>query len=81
MELGLVLTRFAHVAQQAVAADGSLTVDGNTVVVIPEAPDRWIREIYRVESHDRFTYSMDLSNDGGRSWNVGQIEMMLGRKE
>jgi hypothetical protein len=36
---------------------------------------------YRVESQDHFTYNMDLSTDGGRSWNVGQIEMSFYRKE
>jgi hypothetical protein len=67
--------------KQVSAASGSVTVEGNTVAVISEAPDTWIRETYRVESRDQFTYSMDLSNDGGRSWNVGQIEMNLRRTE
>jgi hypothetical protein len=67
--------------RQVNATSGSVTVDGKNVVVVSEAPDTWSREIYRVESHDRFTYSIDLSNDGGRSWNVGQIEMSFSRKE
>lgn len=67
--------------KQVSATSGSVAVDGKTVVVSSKAPDTWSRETYRVESQDHFTYSIDLSNDGGRSWNVGQIEMSLSRKE
>jgi Protein of unknown function (DUF1579) len=67
--------------RQVSATSGSVRADGKTVVVISEAPDTWSRETYRVESHDRFTYSIDLSTDSGRSWNVGQIEMEFSRKE
>ena len=67
--------------KQVSATSGSVTVDGKTVVVISEAPDTWSRETYRVESHDHFTYNIDLSNDGGSSWNVGQIEMNFSRKQ
>jgi len=67
--------------KQVSATSGSVKADDKTVVVISEAPDTWSRETYRVESHDRFTYGIDLSNDGARSWNVGQIEMTLSRKE
>jgi Protein of unknown function (DUF1579) len=67
--------------RQVNATSGSVSVDGKTVVVISEASDTWSREIYRVESHDRFTYAIDLSHDGGRTWNVAQIEMHFSRKE
>ena len=67
--------------RQVNATSGSVTVDGKNVVVVSEAPDTWSRETYRVESHDHWTYSIDLSSDGGRSWNVGQIEMNFSRKE
>jgi hypothetical protein len=67
--------------KQANATSGSVTVDGKTVVVISEAPDTWIRETYCVESHDHFTYGMDLSNDGGCSWSTRQIEISFSRKE
>jgi hypothetical protein len=60
---------------------GSVTVAGNAVVVIGEDADRWGRETYRVDSHDHWSYSLDLSDDGGRTWNVGQIEMSFSRKE
>ena len=67
--------------RQVNAASGSVSVHDNAVVVVSEARDTWSRETYRVESHDRFTYSIDLSNDGGHTWNVAQIEMTLSRKE
>jgi hypothetical protein len=67
--------------RQVNATSGSVTVDGKNVVVVSEAPDTWSRETYRAESHDHWTYSIDLSSDGGRSWNVGQIEMSFTRKE
>lgn len=67
--------------RQVNATSGSVTVDGNTVVVLAEAADTWGRETYRVDSHDRFTYTLDLSDDGGRTWNVGQIEMSFSRTE
>lgn len=67
--------------RQVNATSGSVTVEGNTVVVIGEAPDMWGREVYRLDSHDRWTYRLDLSSDGGRTWNEGQVEMSFSRKE
>lgn len=67
--------------RQVNATSGSVRVDGQTVVVISEAPDMWSRETYQVSSHDSFTYSIDLSSDSGRSWIVGQIKMNFTRKE
>jgi len=67
--------------RQVNADSGSVTVDGNTVVVVSEAPDTWIRENYRVESPDRWTYSIELSNDGGRSWNAQPFTMTFSRTE
>jgi hypothetical protein len=67
--------------RQVNATSGSVTVAGKTVVVISPAAQMWSRETYRVPSHDHFTYSIDLSSDGGRSWTLGQIEMSFTRKE
>jgi hypothetical protein len=67
--------------RQVNATSGSVKVAGNTVVVISESAQMWSRESYRVESHDHFTYDIDLSSDGGRSWAPGQIEMSFTRKE
>ena len=67
--------------RQVNATSGSVTVDGKTVVVLGKDADVWGRETYRADSHDHWTYGLDLSNDGGRTWNVGQIEMSFSRKE
>ena len=67
--------------KQVSPTSGSVMVDGKTVVVLSEGGDTWGRETYRVESHDRFTYSIELSNDGGRTWTEPQIEMSFSRKE
>jgi hypothetical protein len=67
--------------RQVSATYGSVSVEGKAIVVISESPDAWSRETYRVESHDRFTYSIDLSHDRGHTWNMGQIEMTFSRQE
>jgi hypothetical protein len=71
----------SFIRRQVNATSGSVTVDGKTVVVLGKDADMWGRETYRVDSHDHWTYSLDLSNDGGRTWNVGQIEMSFSRKK
>lgn len=67
--------------RQVNATSGSVTVEGNTVVVLGKDAEMWGRETYRVDSHDHWTYSLDLSSDGGRTWSVGQVEMSFSRKE
>jgi len=67
--------------KQVNARSGSVTVDGKDVVVLAEGPEGWGRETYHVESNERFTYSLDLSTDAGRTWNVAQVEMSFTRKE
>jgi Protein of unknown function (DUF1579) len=60
---------------------GSVSVDDRTVVVTSKGSDAWSREVYKVESHDRFSYRIDLSTDGGHTWKVGQIEMQFSRAQ
>jgi hypothetical protein len=67
--------------RQVNASSGSVKVDGQAVVVTSQSPDMWSRETYRVPSRDRFTYTIDLSSDGGRSWALGQIEILFARKK
>lgn len=67
--------------RQVNPGSGSVQVRGRDVVVISQSEDAWIRETYHVASADRFTYSMDLSQDRGQSWTLGQVEMSLSRKE
>lgn len=60
---------------------GSVKVDGQVVAVTSESPEVWTRETYRPVPPNRFTYSLDVSSDGGRNWVVGQIEIEFVRKE
>jgi len=67
--------------RQVNATSGSVEVRDRTVTVISQSQDAWSRETYRVDSQDRFTYSIDASQDGGRSWSVSQMEIDFARKE
>lgn len=58
---------------------GAVSQAGDTVVVVSEDGDTRIREHYRVESPNRFTYSTDMSQDGGKTWDAPMLEMTLTR--
>jgi len=58
---------------------GSVAVSGRTVTVTSEIPGGVIREHYVVPDADNWVYRMDLSNDGGRSWNEGPVEFTFRR--
>ena len=60
---------------------GSVNLDTGTVVVISEDAQTRIREKYRVADQGHFTYSTDMSRDGGRSWDPVSIEMTMARVE
>jgi hypothetical protein len=60
---------------------GSVSVDTHTIVVISEDAQTRIRENYRVADQNHFTYSTDMSHDGGRSWDPVSIEMTMERVE
>jgi hypothetical protein len=66
--------------KQVNGGSGSVEVDGRNVTVISKSPGTSVREHYLVADHD-FVYRMDLSTDGGRSWNEGQVEMTFRRLE
>ena len=67
--------------KQVNATAGSVEVSGRNVTVASESPGVTIREHYLVPDDKSFTYRLDVSNDGGRTWNSGQIEMELRRSE
>ena len=67
--------------KQVNEGSGSVKVDGRNVTVSSESPGTSIREHYLVADHDTFVYRLDVSTDGGRSWNEGQIEMTFRRSE
>ena len=66
--------------KQVNGQSGSVEVDGRDVRVVTEGSTR-SREHYIVVDQDNWVYRMDLSTDGGRSWNEGQVEMTFRRSE
>jgi hypothetical protein len=60
---------------------GAVTVNGRSVTVASESPGMKIREHYLVPANDRFTYRLDVSTDGGKTWSEGQIEMNFRKVE
>jgi hypothetical protein len=67
--------------KQVNAGTGSVTVNGRNVTVGSESPGMSVREHYLVTDQDHFVFRLDVSTDGGRSWNEGQIEMTFRRSE
>jgi hypothetical protein len=65
--------------RQVNADSGSVNVSGRTVTVSSESPEVTIREHYHVADRDTFVYRLDVSSDGGKTWNKGQIEITLRR--
>jgi hypothetical protein len=67
--------------KQVNPGSGSVKVNGRNVTVISGSPGPSVREHYLVADRDHFVYRLDVSTDGGRSWNEGQIEMSFRRSE
>jgi hypothetical protein len=67
--------------RQVSAAAGCVDVSGRNVMVASGSPGTMIREHYLVPDNNNFTYRLDVSNDDGKSWNEGQIEMSFRRLE
>lgn len=59
---------------------GSVEVDGADVRVLGVGP-MMSREHYHVVDRDHWSYRMDLSTDGGGTWNEAQVEMSFHRSE
>lgn len=83
---GSWLVEFLNVARsfirrQVNARSGAVEKDGSTVVVISVSDESVCREYYRVIDADNFVYTLDLSNDGGETWNKGPIEFTMKRIE
>jgi hypothetical protein len=66
--------------KQVNSAAGSVRVEGRDVTVASQSPGVSIQEHYLVPDDDHFTYRLDVSNDGGNSWVLGQIEMTFQRQ-
>jgi hypothetical protein len=71
----------SFIRRQVNARSGAVEKEGSTVVVISVSDESISREYYRVIDDDRFVYTIDLSNDGGETWNRGSIEFTMNRVE
>lgn len=60
---------------------GSVRAHDGTIIVVSEDGQMKIRERYRVDDRNHFTYSTDLSRDEGRSWDAPLFEMTMERVE
>jgi hypothetical protein len=71
----------SFIRRQVNARSGAVEEDGSTVVVTSVSDESISRELYRVIDDDSFVYTIDLSNDAGRTWNRGSIEFTMHRVE
>ncbi len=60
---------------------GSVSVNGRNVAVLSESPGVLVREHYQVEDEQAFVYRLDVSSDGGKNWQDGQVEMTFRRSQ
>jgi hypothetical protein len=60
---------------------GSVSQDAGTIVVTSEDGQTRIRENYRVADQTHFSYSTDMSRDGGHTWDPTLIELTLKKLE
>jgi len=70
----------SFVRRQVNPRTGSVQIDGASVVVSAEDDTAMAREYYRVSGNDSFAYRIDLSRDGGKSWD-SPYEMTMTRVE
>jgi hypothetical protein len=69
----------SFIRRQVNPQSGSVSQDAGTIVVISDSGATKIRERYRLTDQNHFTYSTDLSRDGGRSWDAVSVEMAMTR--
>jgi hypothetical protein len=60
---------------------GSVSQSASTIVVVSEDGPKRIRERYRLDDPSHFTYTLDGSSDGGKSWDPVLFEITLMRVE
>jgi hypothetical protein len=71
----------SFIRRQVNARSGAVEKDGSTVVVTSVDGESSSREYYRVIGDNSFVYTIDLTNDGGETWNRGSIEFTMTRVE
>lgn len=67
--------------KQVNADAGAVTTTGQNVTIASGSQAVKVREHYLVPDQDHFTYRLDISSDGGKSWNEAQVEMTFRRVE
>lgn len=71
----------SFIRRQVNARSGAVETDGSTVVVVSVDGESISREHYRVIDGNNFVYTIDLSSDGGATWNLSPIEFTMKRVE
>jgi hypothetical protein len=67
--------------RQANPQSGSVRRDAGNIAVISEDGETRFRETYRVLDQSHFTYTADVSSDGGRTWGPVLLEMTFTKME
>ena len=70
---------YSFLRRQVNPRSGSVSRDGETIVVISEDAETRIRENYRVLDRNHVTYTTELSRDAGRTWGPILVEMTMTR--
>lgn len=71
----------SFIRRQVNPRTGSVQLDEGSVVINGEDDTAMHRERYRVSGKDSFVYVIDLSRDGGKSWDSGLVEITMTRVE
>jgi hypothetical protein len=69
------------IRRQVNPRSGSVKRQGDTVVVEAADGDSFAREYYEVSGRNRFVYRIDLSKDGGKTWDRSLAEFTMTRVE
>ncbi len=71
----------SFVRRQVNPRTGSVQRNEASVVISAEDDTTMYREYYQLPSKDRFVYRLDLSRDGGKTWDTGSQEITMTRVE
>jgi hypothetical protein len=68
--------------KQVNAEYGDVTQDGTQITITQPGPGAALaRERYTIVDATHFTYSMDMSQDGGQTWDEGLVMMEMQKEE
>lgn len=72
----------SFIRRQVNAAVGSVTQDGTLITISMGGANGAVgRELYNVVDANNFTYSLEMSQDGGKTWNERVVWMEMKRAE